>query len=263
MTTFKPYLIQCVTNLHAGSGDTTYGVIDKQVQRDPVTNNPTIHASSLKGALREHFEQNSKEIVSGEIISQIFGSNSRNNGDSNSGYYKFLSADLLALPVRCTHKQFVHVFSENIAKSINQKLQTLTGRLLFREGLNYANTFYTNDMVAEVFTEDVSLSVKPHIYPLEGSQFSLPFFRNQFAAANDDFVKSAVTKLPVIARNNIEDGTSQNLWYEEVVPHQSLFITFIGTSHIIPGFETVLLNDIIQVGANATIGYGLCKFFAL
>jgi CRISPR-associated protein Cmr4 len=46
--TAKAYLIQCITNLHVGSGDATYGIVDKLVQRDAVYSYPTIHSSSLE-----------------------------------------------------------------------------------------------------------------------------------------------------------------------------------------------------------------------
>jgi CRISPR-associated protein Cmr4 len=59
MQNFKihSYLIECLSNLHVGSGDANYDVIDKKVQRDPVTNLPCIHSSGIKGAFREYFDQ--------------------------------------------------------------------------------------------------------------------------------------------------------------------------------------------------------------
>jgi len=51
------YTIKCLTNLHVGSGDINFNVIDNQVQRDSVTNLPNINSSSLKGAFREHFSK--------------------------------------------------------------------------------------------------------------------------------------------------------------------------------------------------------------
>jgi CRISPR-associated protein Cmr4 len=47
------YKINTLSNLHVGSGDINFNVIDNQVQRDPVTNLPNINSSSLKGAFRE------------------------------------------------------------------------------------------------------------------------------------------------------------------------------------------------------------------
>ena len=96
------YLIQCITNLHVGSGDANYGIIDKLVQRDTVYNYPTIHASSLKGALREHFErlwgENDTKII------DVFGKKTNDDDDAQSGNCNFLNADLMALPVRCCRK---------------------------------------------------------------------------------------------------------------------------------------------------------------
>ena len=50
------YVLRCITNLHAGSGDSNYGIVDKEVQRDPVDTFPIVHSTSLKGAFREQFD---------------------------------------------------------------------------------------------------------------------------------------------------------------------------------------------------------------
>lgn len=67
------YAIRCITNLHAGSGDATYGVIDKLVQRDPITNYPGIYAPSIKGAIREHFTSYVNDLQPG-FLKYVFGS---------------------------------------------------------------------------------------------------------------------------------------------------------------------------------------------
>jgi len=56
------------------------------------------------------------------------------------------------------------------------------------------------------------------------------------------------------------------LWYEEIVPHQSRFITFVsvpeveGVENYFEVFNNELTNSLVQVGANGSIGYGLCRF---
>ncbi len=66
--------------------------------------------------------------------------------------------------------------------------------------------------------------------------------------------------LPVIARNCLDNGISKNLWYEEVVPHDSVFYTFILT----PDKEMKLsLDEIIQIGGHGSIGCGFTKFTKL
>ena len=75
-----------------------------------------------------------------------------------------------------------------------------------------------------------------------------------------DFEKTA---LPVVARNKLENGKSVNLWYEEVVPHKSLF-TFVVLAEdcdrtLLEMFRDTVTGQVIQFGGNASIGYGLCK----
>ena len=57
------YLINTLTSLHVGSGDINFDIIDNQVQKDEISKNPIIHSSSLKGALREHFESRGDSFV--------------------------------------------------------------------------------------------------------------------------------------------------------------------------------------------------------
>lgn len=67
--------------------------------------------------------------------------------------------------------------------------------------------------------------------------------------------------LPIIARNCLENGESTNLWYEQVLPSQSVLATIIQTYN---ADDLDILNGaIVQIGANATIGYGYCKFIKL
>ena len=66
--------------------------------------------------------------------------------------------------------------------------------------------------------------------------------------------------LPVIARNYLENGISKNLWYEEVVPHGSVFYTII----ITPDETNALdMEEIKQIGGHASIGCGFTKFTKL
>ena len=60
--------------------------------------------------------------------------------------------------------------------------------------------------------------------------------------------------LPIIARNTLDDdGKSQNLWYEEVVPHKSIFYFAIMT----PDDDIADLDGkIVQFGGSASIGQG-------
>lgn len=64
----------------------------------------------------------------------------------------------------------------------------------------------------------------------------------------------------MIARNCLNDqGISENLWYEEIVPHESVFyFPVLADNNYIEEFKNTMEN-IIQFGANASLGYGLAK----
>lgn len=68
--------------------------------------------------------------------------------------------------------------------------------------------------------------------------------------------------LPIVARNQLEDGLSNNLWYEEIVPHESIFYFAIMCPDNCKNFEKFdeeLRSDIVRFGGGASIGYGYCK----
>ncbi len=252
-TNFKAYFIQCITNLHVGSGDAGYGIIDKMVQRDPVTKYPTIHASSLKGGLRQHFEK--KWGKGSEKVNKVFGTEDQNNNDT--GTHTFLNADLIALPVRCTQRQFVHSFDKKMVDFINVKTKNILGEAknIFKLKVNDGNNLLYGAHGNEFYAED---------YQLQGTPFENPFSFNQsliesqFATFQTSHFEDLVKNLPVLARNKV--GDDKNLWYEEFVPHQTIFITFIGNNEENNEFVEALQNDLIQIGGNASVGYGLCKF---
>ena len=64
------YTMDFFTNLHVGGLGDNLSVVDKQVQRDPITEYPYIQASSLKGAIRAHAEDVKMDT---ETIYAIFG----------------------------------------------------------------------------------------------------------------------------------------------------------------------------------------------
>jgi CRISPR-associated protein Cmr4 len=78
--------------------------------------------------------------------------------------------------------------------------------------------------------------------------------------------------LPVIARNQLENGESKNLWYEEVLPRKSRLFTILSFPDHVNEADAALLNhferlrealtdgNIVQIGANASVGYGVCTF---
>lgn len=279
MITYKTnlFMIRCLTNMHVGSGANNYGVIDNLVQRDSITNYPCINASSLKGALRAYFTQE-VEAATDAFISYVFGSEP-SGGDAKemeSGAYRFLSGDLLTLPVRSVGgKPFYRTYSSRIIEDLIDKCKMLNCALDASLRADLVQLKLSGNQIKLFSTET---NVRLEDYPTSQAEDSdiraslnpLAFWGNDLAfcpAVNifEDFV----TNLPVMARNQLEDGISQNLWYEEVVPRETRFYCFISIPYKDstaenPTFETSFMDNlyekVVQIGANASIGQGYCRF---
>ena len=215
----KIFVIECLTNLHVGNGDVNFNIIDNEVERDVVTGFPTINSSGVKGALRAFFKENDLSSIKG-----IFGSDE--NGSTTSGSLKFLSANLLALPIRS-------ISGEDKPYSIHAPKTACED---FKK------------MLKNLQLEDVSIE------DIKGGDEVITL-----DADNSCFEKYG---LPVIARNSV--GEQTNLWYEEVVPHKSIFYFAVVDStsepeNLLEVFTDLVRDKIIQFGANASVGYGFCK----
>lgn len=263
-TIFK---IKCISNLHVGSGDANFGLIDNLVQRDPVTNFPCIHGSGIKGALREHYGKS-------DDASSIFGSENKSGSTEAAfkGGFFFNDAYILSIPVRSDKAIFLRATcvqalqdldeqakAFGIALAASQAIEALTKMeitepYVLESGLQ--NAILEEHDSKAVYNADL-LECKVALEALLGKNIViLP--NAMFQEIANDF------HLPVIARNFLNNGQSENLWYEQVVPRQSQFFTIIGnnsTTALSDAFDTkVTGNQVVQLGGNATVGYGYCQF---
>ena len=77
--------------------------------------------------------------------------------------------------------------------------------------------------------------------------------------SDDDFKELCDDEhLPVIARNCL-DSKNPNLWYEQVLPRFSVLYFPLIAAENFDVFKNAVTNTLVQIGANATIGYGFCK----
>jgi len=281
------FCIKTVSNLHVGSGSENYGVIDNLIQRDAATGFPCIHASSLKGAFREFFVKdiNFVDIKSrDEFINHIFGSEKGSSEvadleesdeetseekekpkvkhKTQPGKYRFLQADISSLPVRAMTVPYVNITCqaaiENIQNLLGDKKIDLLITLHAKANANAEVQFCKSGNI-EIETDNKSLSYDPtdfsDIKPIIGSHPGI-VQDETFVEAVSDF------GLPVIARNQLNDGKSGNLWYEQVLPRETRLLFFVLVPKDDPhfeGFKKNLNNNFVQIGANASVGYGVCK----
>ena len=251
------YLITCLTNLHVGSGGANYGVVDNLVQRDSVTGMPTINSSSLKGALREFFKNKWGEGDS--KLDYIFGvdetrNNSKNKKEPTIGHYKFFPADLLVLPVRSNKKPFYRATSKMLVDTINKKAKNLTGSTLI------SGTYNNVPKASPKIKGKTGTRLEDWDAIVDKALVVSKWMGENVAVFDDDTFKVLANKLPVIARNHLENGVSKNLWYEEIVPRESRFVFFVAMDDKYnDDFDSILNDAVVQIGANGSIGYGYCK----
>ena len=258
------YIITTLSNLHVGSGEINFDIIDRQVQRDAVTGLPVIHSSSLKGAFREAAGESS-------YTQYVFGPDNRSNDTHQTGAFHFFEAALLARPVRSNKKpyfmatsvgvigmflDFLDDFGITIDPEIRNTLHALK-ELRVEEGQPLIF-----DNITGVILED--LEAKPATLDLSALEGILG---QEIALFADGDFQSL--PLPVLARNYLEEGISKNLWYEEVVPKQSRFyfaiakptnLDEVDKREKLEAFEKRFDNTThVQFGANKSIGYGYSK----
>lgn len=247
------YKLTCLTDLHVGSGDVNYNIVDNEVVRDPVTGYPMIPSSGLKGALRDHF---SKTMDTAEI-NRIFGSPSTAE-ERQGGQYKFLSAYLLSRPLRVDdpdgQRASISVTSQDAFNSFQKAMEQFGCKTPAPDqyfNLDFGNSsFLTTKTGIEIEGESTHALQNPlNLKRIIGSHYAVAKNLNDYP-------------LPVVARNQLDNGISQNLWYEEIVPHGSLFYFMILT----PEEERQCALDFsspLQIGANASIGRGLVQIRSL
>jgi len=268
------YLIKPLSNLHVGSGDVSVGVIDNLIQRDVLTEFPTIHSSSLKGSIRE-FCKYSK--LDDSEIKKIFGSDSEAT-KKEKGAFRFFDASLLAIPVRTDKVPYlmatsVELLQEFVSKmeqfgikgfdlkemqefiKMLGKVQQTKKSIVFHQSLEGATIEELDfkagyDNKVDVSSVKKMIGGNDHIVILSDENMRLICDNNH---------------LPVIARNHLENGTSANLWYEQVLPRYSLlYFPVVGNDvNTFKNFDEILESSPVSIGANASIGYGYCKISKL
>lgn len=258
------YTITTLSNLHVGSGDINFDVIDNQVQRDAITTLPTIYSSSLKGAFREAFGE-------GQLAKYIFGPENASNDSHQTGAFHFFEASLLCRPVRSNKKPYFSAISIGIIESFlallddfNIEFDEATKAALVQLGKEeiVAGKALIFENLDGVILEDYETTTST----LDVSALEV-FLGKNLALFRDEEFKAL--SLPVLARNYLVNGESKNLWYEEVVPKKSKFYFVIAKPTNLDGADKKDKLDKfekqfdsmkhIQFGANKSIGYGYSK----
>ncbi|MBK9107302.1 MAG: type III-B CRISPR module RAMP protein Cmr4 [Saprospiraceae bacterium] len=260
------YRLRAITNMHVGSGESNYGVIDKLIERDAASGLPCINSSGLKGAIKQKFKG-----IPG--LKEVFGSDhTRNDGVSSSdsggedknaqqGSCNFLPAHLLAIPLRTDKVPFI----------LGVSISTVNAYYQFRKDLGLTENpitisaehkFKVSDEITDVdlgqsgkrTIGNLEKNIETQIKTLLGTKHPVVVLDNEtlIELCND-------LNLTVIARNALEDGQSQNLWYEQVLPRESILYFPVMWDDASKKKTFDLTKGTLQVGGNASVGYGFTK----
>jgi|GEM_PF-1313660 len=202
------------------------------------------------------------------------------SGQTTAGVFNFMDANLFSVPIRSNVAPFFNVTCTSILKHFVKRLT------LFTQGDNYTQ-------LKKELTELLKLTegcVEPTVLLVEGVSPTVPIYLEEFSYQakrgilpdtkfpilstwldnNLVIVPYQIFNhltdnfhLPIIPRNNIENGISTNLWYEQVVPPETRFFTFIGYPENNTHYSTFISGidqQIVNIGASISVGYGRCLF---
>lgn len=228
----KMIVLKCITNLHVGNGDENYNLVDNEVEKDPITGYPMINSSGVKGALRAYF----KSINDPNVITW-FGEE-HNSKTIQKGLLNIDDARMMAIPMRASKgdKAYYLVSTKDAIDKYNQ----------------VAEDFGLNTRIEDSGKAVSGIEVEGYIVPQK------LYDRDIYIIPSQDM---NLHSLPVNARNCLNNGISENLWYEEYVPHESIFYFPVITNDadLLKSFEAAIKDKVIQFGGHASIGYGFCK----
>lgn len=251
------------TPLHPGVGQQV-GAVDLPVARDTIKGYPIIPASSIKGCLRDKVDKVARGPQRSE---KLFGT------PGEAGMITMTDARILLLPVRSLSGIFRWVTCPDVLERFARDCLMLGIRVRIPELSVGKVEAFTPREEKTLFLEELSFDtavkrseieeVVSLVVPLVLHDTVKRRLKEQLVVvSNDIFAHFARYGLPVVARNYLDDKkTSKNLWYEELIPPDTLMYSVLFSESV------EALNDVrcfleeepyLQVGGNETIGRGWC-----
>lgn len=294
----RPFFLYTETSLHVGSGS-ELGVVDLPIQREKHTEFPKIESSSLKGAIREAFEERFRNSEEGKKkISLVFGPE---NGDEHAGALGFIDARILLFPVRSLKGIFAWITCPAVLNrlvsdfglcnvkelppipSSDKKIPTKCN--LVTKGDKVVLEEYTFIVKADAECDQLAEWLSSNVLPPSSNSYWIEKLKKDLVILpDDDFRDFVLMSTEVNARIKIDNdiGTVAEgaLFYEEYLPSETVLYSIALASPLfvedskkgdlkgdtpheeannVMKFFSDNLPQIIQVGGNATIGKGIVR----
>ena len=263
----RPLYLYCETPLHAGSGS-DLGIVDLPIQRERATGFPKIEASSLKGAVREHFTRLSTD--DGKLVSRVFGpAPDSDNANTFAGSVTFTDARLLAMPVRSAAGVFAWITCPAVLGrwATDCQLNMTIPRVGKGHGAVLSSTEVIPHETSKIVLEEFTFEKQELSEPLSGTVelarllfADSPSLQDKFVndlviLHDEDFAYFVQNATEVITRIRVsqQSGTVEQgaLWTEEYLPTESVLYSVVLTS------DEFLAKDDQREGAKRTAGQNL------
>lgn len=261
------------TFIHPGA-EQTGGIVDLPVAREKATNYPFIAGSSLKGALLDAAEQRNKRNRAGDgnlDLKHIFGE------QNQAGNLLVSDARLLLLPVRslssswrwatCPHllERLTRDYRRSVINQPPNKTPNVASGSYLATNSKDSEKLYLEERNFTSANSDANLGewIKS-IGQLIGDANAQNLLKERLVVLHDDdFAWFAENGLAVQARNKLKEETkeSENLWYEETLPPDTLMYALLAERMADAGSLKSIRNifqdrPYLQVGGNETVGQG-------
>lgn len=263
------YGLLAETSIHPGAGQSS-GFVDLPVARESATDYPVIVGSSIKGALRGTMPPSELEFLFGSVEVR-----DRDRGIGGAGNLILSDARLLLLPIRSLASYYMwvtcpYLIERYMRDRLRFGLSTETFNFSLIDGDDEESPKYLGPEVGELFLEerqffrsgDLPEKLIELLTPLIRHNETGKRLEKQLVVVSDkSFAWFARYGLPVNARNVLDKDkkTSNNLWYEETLPPDSLFYLLLAernTGALDKIQDWFHVKPYFQVGGNETIGQG-------
>lgn len=272
-----PLFLICETPLHAGSGD-DLGVVDLPIQRERHTSFPKIEGSSLKGSLREAFENKLTKDDDRKKIHLAFGFDEKTPNESPDvekhfgddkqfqGALGLTDARLLLFPVKSMKGVFAWITCERVLEQFKKDLALTNCKdkaqiVIPSENRvpQHCELLFQNKAGKHIILEEYSFMVTEEDKP-DGATTKLASWlsdqlfdrgtywhdhlsRNLVVLSKEDFTDFVNLSTEVITRTKInnETGTVQDgaLFTEEYLPSESVLYSLALFSPLFHKAKTV------------------------
>jgi CRISPR-associated protein Cmr4 len=305
--------IYTISPTHCGIGQAS-GAVDLPIARETSTGFPILPATSLKGVARDFFNRSSEARSQ---IPYLFGKDIETADSAEcleAGAIAFTEARLIAFPVRSINRPFMHVTCPLILERFRRDLRALgmaaflpskwrvsqlkPGQAHVSDNSLSGMTMVLEDLVytgADVGSLDGVTALSNRLsllIPEEEAETRARIVSGLVVIPDADFSDLIQRVTPVRARTKLTDGKttdkwknpetgevqSGNLWYEEYLPSDVLFVSFIGERRQCKSISKNEVNNnsnarppalnlfqshqhllkVVQIGGNETVGHGIC-----